>query len=94
MLHEYERLSRIVAIVGEAELSPDDQLVYQRAKKLLNYMTQPFYTTENQTGKKGATVTRQTTIKDVQMIISGKLDDVPAEKLLYIGSLQEAGVIK
>ncbi len=93
ILHEYERLSRIVAIVGEAELSPDDQLVYQRAKKLLNYMTQPFGTTESQTGKKGVTVPRETTITDVQMIISGKVDEVPDEKFLYIGGLKEAGII-
>lgn len=92
MLHEYERLSRIVAIVGEAELSPDDQITYQRANKLLNYMTQPFMTTENQTGKKGKIVSRETTIKDVVKIISGKLDDVPADKLWYIGSLEEAGL--
>lgn len=92
-LNNHQRLSRIVAIVGEAELSPYDQLVYQRAKKLINYLTQPFFTTESQTGKKGVTVERNTTVKDVDMIISGKLDQVPAEKFLYIGSLTEAGLI-
>ena len=93
MLHNHERLSRIVAIVGEAELSPFDQTVFQRAKRLINYMTQPFFTTESQTGKKGMIVSREKTIRDVKMILAGKLDQVPPEKLLYIGSLDDAKLI-
>lgn len=93
MLHSHQRLSRIVAIVGEAELSPYDQLVFQRAKKLTNYMTQPFYTTESQTGKKGAEVPRATTVQDVNSIISGKVDQVPAEKFMYISSLAGAKLL-
>lgn len=92
VLHENQRLSRIVAIVGEAELSPHDQLIYQRARKLTNYMTQPFYTTEAQTGKKGVTVSRETTVSDVEKIISGKVDTVAADKFMYIGSLADAGL--
>lgn len=93
MLHNHERLSRIVAIVGEAELSTYDQMVFKRAQKLINYMTQPFFTTENQTGKEGKTVPRAETIKDVQAILSGKVDNVPDSKLLYIGSLGEEKII-
>ncbi len=91
-LNNYQRLSRIVAIVGEAELSPYDQLVYQRAKKLINYLTQPFFTTESQTGKKGVTVDRAVTVKDIDMIISGKVDGIPDDKFMYIGSLKDAGL--
>lgn len=93
ILHEYQRLSRIVAIVGEAELSQYNQVVYHRGKKLINYMTQPFFTTEIQTGKKGAYVPRETTIKDVAMIVNGKLDAIPEDKFLYIGSLSDAGLL-
>jgi F-type H+-transporting ATPase subunit beta len=92
ILHEYQRLSRIVAIVGEAELSQYNQVVYHRGKKLINYMTQPFFTTEIQTGKKGAYVPRETTIKDVAQIVNGKLDGIPEEKFLYIGSIADAGL--
>lgn len=92
VLHENQRLARIVAIVGEAELSPHDQLIYQRARKLTNYMTQPFYTTEAQTGKKGVTVSRETTVADVEKIITGKVDAVAADKFMYIGSLADAGL--
>ena len=90
ILNNYTRLQRIVAIVGEAELSPYDQLVYQRAKKLINYLTQPFFTTESQTGKKGVTVERKIVVGDVDRIISGNLDQVPAEKFMYIGSIADA----
>ena len=89
LLHNHQRLSRIVAIVGESELSPFDRLVFQRAGKIINYMTQPFFTTEAQTGKKGIIVDRNKTVRDVQRIINGELDNVSAEKLLYLGSLDE-----
>jgi len=92
VLNEHQRLSRIVAIVGEAELSPQDQLTYQRAKRLINYMTQPFYTTEAQTGKKGIMVPRETTVRDVQQILTGAVDAVPPEKLMYIGSLADGKI--
>jgi F-type H+-transporting ATPase subunit beta len=93
MINNYTRLQRIVAIVGEAELSPYDQLIYQRAQKLINYFTQPFFTMESQTGKKGATVERKTVVSDVDMILSGKMDSVPAEKFMYIGSIADAHLI-
>lgn len=92
LLHSHQRLSRIVAIVGEAELAPYDQLIYQRANKLLNYMTQPFFTTESQTGKKGAYVKREDVINDVDLILAGKMDSIPVEKFKFIGSLTEANL--
>ena len=93
LLNNHKVLSRTVAIVGEAELSAYDQQIFQRGKKLLNYLTQPFFTTEAQTGKKGVFVPRDKTIKDVDMIISGKVDQIPPEKFFYIGSLEEAKLI-
>lgn len=92
VLHNYQRLSRIVAIVGEAELSPYDHLIYERGKRILNFMTQPFFTTTNQTGRQGTVVPRLTTIKNVQSILSGTLDTVPAERFLSTGSLEDANI--
>lgn len=92
ILHNYQRLSRIVTIVGEAELSPFDHMVYERGKRIINYMTQPFFTTANQTGKQGAVVPRETTIKDMQTILSGKVDTVPPEQFLSISSLSDAKI--
>lgn len=88
-LDRYNKLSHIVAIVGESELSPADQLLFSRMKKVTNYLTQPFFVTEGHTGRKGAYVPRQTTINDIKMILSGRLDQIPDEKLLYIGALKD-----
>jgi hypothetical protein len=56
-------------------------------------MTQPFYTVEAQSGKKGETVNREDTIKDVNSILEGKLDSVAPEKLMFIGSIGQAKLI-
>ncbi|KKS95859.1 MAG: F0F1 ATP synthase subunit beta, F-type H+-transporting ATPase subunit beta [Candidatus Gottesmanbacteria bacterium GW2011_GWA2_43_14] len=93
LLNNHKVLSRTVAIVGEAELSAYDQQIFQRGKRLINYMTQPFFTVESQTGKKGAFVPREKTIKDVGLILSGKADGIPPEKLFYIGCLEDAKLI-
>lgn len=90
VLGKYRQLQRIVAILGLSELSPQDQLEYGRAEKLINYMSQPMFVAENQTGRKGVYVPRDTTIKDIKLILSGALDKVEAEKFMYIGSLTEA----
>lgn len=89
MLDKYNKLSHIVAIVGESELSAGDQLLYNRSRKVMNYLTQPFFSTESHTGRKGVYVERETTVKDVKSILDGGVDQVPAEKLLYIGSLAD-----
>src|SRR5258708_7165899 len=89
LLDHYNRLSHIVAIVGEAELSAEDRILYSRAKKIINYLSQPFFVTELQTGRKGVYVPRAQTIKDIKVILSGKLDNVDINKFLYIGSLDQ-----
>lgn len=88
-LERYNKLSHIVAVVGESELSLPDQLVFNRIKKVINYFTQPFFSTENQTGRKGVYVPKKTTIEDIKAIFAGKVDTVPPEKLMYIGSLAD-----
>ncbi len=93
LLERYNKLSHIVAIVGESELSADDQIVYSRVKKIINYLTQPFFVTELQTGRKGVFVTREETISDINLIIEGKLDQIDKDQLLNIGSLKQAGLV-
>jgi len=90
VLNQYERLSRVVTIVGEEELSAENQKIYARARKLLNYMTQSFFTTEVQSGRKGVYVERKNVVRDVQAILNGTLDLVPAERLMYIGDIKSA----
>ncbi|KKR16474.1 MAG: ATP synthase subunit beta [Candidatus Daviesbacteria bacterium GW2011_GWC2_40_12] len=92
ILENYNKLSHIVAIVGEEELSAENRILYNRTKKIINYLTQPFFMTETQTGKKGISVPKETTVNDITMILSGKLDNIPADKFMYIGSLADAKI--
>jgi F-type H+-transporting ATPase subunit beta len=89
LLKETVELERIVSLVGESELSEDDRVKFKRARKLRNYMTQPFYVAESQTGRPGAYVPRLTVVEDVNDILSGKYDDVSEEKFMFIGSAKE-----
>lgn len=82
-------LERIVALIGESELSSEDQIVYKRAKMLKNYMTQNFTVVEQQTEKKGVYVTVKETVADVRGILNGKADILAPEDLLYIGTLKD-----
>jgi len=89
LLKQATSLDRIVSLVGESELSPSDKLIYERAKKLRNFMTQNFFVTENQTGKKGSYVPRETTVADVNDLLSGKYDEITDDKFSFIGSIKE-----
>lgn len=89
LLKQSVTLERIVSLIGEAELSAEDKVVYDRAKKLKNYMTQSFFVAEAQTGKPGKFVPVKTTIKDVYEIMEGHYDNVDEEKFLFLGSLSE-----
>ena len=82
-------LERIVSLIGQSELSYDDQLVYKRSRLLKSYMSQSFFVTENQSGREGKYVKREDTIKDIADILSGKYDDLEPEKLLFIGSMKD-----
>ncbi len=93
LLDNYNKLVHIVSIVGEAELSPEDQILYHRTKKIINYLTQPFFVTEGQTGRKGVYVQKESTIEDIKLILSGRLDNIAPELFLNIGSLKDGKII-
>ena len=93
LLDNYTQLKRIVSIVGEEELSIENQKKYSRAKKILNYMTQSFLSTAAETGRTGNKVSRNTVVNDVQSILSGVVDRVPPDRFLYISNLKEAGLL-
>lgn len=88
ILKRASELERIVSLVGEHELSKEDQIAFRRARRIKNYMTQNFFVAESQRGEKGKYVPVGTTIEDVNAIIVGKFDEVPEERFLYIGSLK------
>ncbi len=89
LLKEAQAIERIVSLVGESELSAEDQVLYRRARKLRNFMTQSFYASETQRGKKGAYVSVKDTVSGVRSILEGRYDQLPEERFLYIGSLKD-----
>jgi len=89
ILKQAASLERIVSLVGEAELSKEDQTTFRRAKKIRNFMTQRFFVAEAQKGEKGAFVPLKETIRDVWAIVVGKYDDIPEEKFLYIKNAKD-----
>ncbi|HSX19048.1 MAG TPA: F0F1 ATP synthase subunit beta [Candidatus Saccharimonadales bacterium] len=91
LLKQSADLERIVSIVGEGELSNENRIVYHRAKKLTNYMSQNFFVIQEFTGKRGKYVKREDVVRDVWEIVTGKLDLVDDAKLAGIGNLAELG---
>ena len=89
LLKKAELLERIVSLVGESELSEEDRIIYQRARKINNYMTQNFFVTAAQTGRPGSYVKVDDTVNDVKDIMEGKYDNVTEEKFSFIGSAKE-----
>lgn len=92
ILRRASSLERIVSLIGESELSNADQQIYKRARLIKNYMTQSFYVTENQSGRKGTRISLEQVIIDVQGILDGKYDSLVPEKLLFIGSMKDLSV--
>jgi F-type H+-transporting ATPase subunit beta len=87
ILKKAESLERVVSLIGPSELSLEDQKIYKRAEHIKNYMTQPLFTVENQTGRKGEYVNIADTVEDVMGIIEGKWDSDNSEKFLYLGRI-------
>ena len=83
--NKHNALKRIVAVIGIEELSKDDQLIYKRAEKLYNFMTQPFAVSEVFTGKKGEYVQVADNIEDCIRILSGDYDHMEAQDFYMIG---------
>jgi len=87
ILQRYEELRRTVVVIGIDELSAADRIIYERARKLQNFLTQPFFVAEAYTGKKGAYVTPAQTLDGCEMIISGRMDLRPEAEFYLIGAL-------
>jgi F-type H+/Na+-transporting ATPase subunit beta len=90
LLTRYEELRKIVSIIGVEELSSEERLLYNRATRLQNFLTQPFFTAEIYTGKKGQYVKIQDTIDGCEQILNGSADMIPEEDLYMIGVFPDA----
>lgn len=88
-LRKAQNLERIVSLVGEGELSGEDLLAFKRAKRIKNYMTQRFFVAQAQKGSPGKYVPVAQAVADVEAILSGKYDETPDDKFMFIGTLSE-----
>ena len=89
ILKEAAALERIASLISETELNEKDKIIYQRARLIKNYMTQSFFVTEAQTGKKGTFVPIAETVRDVSSILEGKYDTSGPHAFLGVGSLKD-----
>ena len=90
ILQRYKELKDIIAILGMDELSEDDKQVVRRAKRIQQFLSQPFFVAEQFTGMQGRFVEVKETVDGFAEIIDGKCDDMPEEAFRYVGTLDEA----
>lgn len=90
ILQRYKELQDIIAILGMDELSDEDKLTVARARKIQNFLSQPFHVAEQFTGMAGKYVPIKETIRGFQEIMEGKHDDLPESAFLFVGSIDEA----
>ena len=90
ILQRNKELQDIIAILGMDELSDEDKLTVNRARKVQRFLSQPFSVAEQFTGVPGVMVDIEDTIKGFNMILDGKVDDVPEQAFLNVGTIEEA----
>ncbi len=90
ILQRYQELMDIIAIMGMDELSDEDKLLVQRARKIQRFLSQPFHVSEKFTGIEGTYVPLSETIRGFKEIVEGKHDDLPESAFLFVGTIDEA----
>jgi len=89
-LQQYKELQDIINILGMDELSDQDKLTVQRARKMQRFFSQPFFVAEQFTGLQGRYVKIEDTIAGFEAILNGDGDDMPEEAFRYVGTFDEA----
>ncbi len=90
VLQRYKELRDIIAILGMDELSEEDKLVVNRARKIQRFLSQPFFVAENFTGSPGKYVHLQDTIKGFKGLVAGDYDALPEQAFYMVGTIDEA----
>jgi F-type H+-transporting ATPase subunit beta len=89
VLQKYKDLQDIIAILGMDELSEDDKLVVERARKIEKFLSQPFFVAEVFTGSPGKYVALEDTLEGFNGILDGKYDDLPEMAFYMVGNIDE-----
>ena len=90
ILQRYKDLQDIIAILGMDELSEEDKIIVNRARRIRNFLSQPFHVAEQFNGFKGISVPVKDTISSFKKILEGKYDHLPEQAVLYVGTVEEA----
>jgi F-type H+-transporting ATPase subunit beta len=90
ILQRYKDLQDIIAILGMDELSEEDKITVQRARKVQRFLSQPFFVAEQFTGLKGKFVKIEDTIRAFREICEGKHDELPEQAFLLVGTIEDA----
>jgi F-type H+-transporting ATPase subunit beta len=89
ILQKYKELQDIIAILGMDELSEEDRLTVERARKIQKFLSQPFYVAEQFTGIKGKYVPLEETLRSFKEILEGKHDAIPEQAFYMVGNIDE-----
>jgi F-type H+-transporting ATPase subunit beta len=90
ILQRYKDLQDIIAILGMDELSEEDKLLVQRARKIERFLSQPFFVAEQFTGFAGKFVKLEETVKSFKALIAGEYDHLPEQAFYMVGGIEEA----
>jgi F-type H+/Na+-transporting ATPase subunit beta len=90
VLQRYKDLQDIIAILGMDELSDEDKVVVQRARKIERFLSQPMFVAEPFTGREGKYVKLEDTIRGFQEILDGRHDELPEQAFYMVGGIEEA----
>lgn len=89
LLQRYKELQDIIAILGLDELSDEDKAVVARARRVRNFLSQPFHVAESFNGFSGVYVPLKETVRSFAAILSGKYDNLPENAFLYCGTIED-----
>ena len=90
ILERYKELSDIIAILGMDELSEEDKKIVERARKIRNFLSQPFHVATHFNGIPGIYIKVEDTVRSFKAILNGEADDLPEVAFLYVGTIEEA----
>ena len=91
LLQKYKDLQDIIAILGMDELSDEDKKVVNRARRVRNFLSQPFNVAEVFSGIPGQYVPLEETIRSFEKILAGEYDDLPEQAFMMVGTIEDAG---
>lgn len=90
ILQRFKELQDIIAILGIDELSEEDKVIVARARRIRNFLSQPFFVAEVFNNIKGVFVPVSETVRSFKEILEGKYDDLPEQAFLYVGTIEDA----